>query len=116
MLQDIEDTLRNNRLKYDRSDNTIRFKFSSLSTKINIDWNEASNSCTLNCGETKLALSSFLVFFSAFLILPSSYGILGYMSAGLLISGGVINLCTLVLTQIKLLDLKAQLRANGIYL
>lgn len=116
MLDLVEETLKLNRIEHSRIGDIINLKFGGLSSKIRIKYNASDNSCALESGETTLAISSCLVILGALLILISPSGILGLISVCLLVSGALINVLILLVTQIKLLDLKSQLRCSGIYL
>ncbi|KGY09864.1 hypothetical protein NM06_02805 [Vibrio sinaloensis] len=116
MLDRVEETLKMNRIEHNRSGYSIQFKFGGLSSRIRIQYNPNDDFCSLESGETALAISSCLIFLGASLVLISNSGFLGLISACLLVSAALSNALILLVTQIKLLDLKSQLRSSGIYL
>lgn len=116
MLDRVEETLKMNRIEHTRNGHSIQLKFGGLSSKIRIRYNPNGDYCSLETRETALAISSCLITLGASLILISNSGFLGMISVCLLVFAALSNALILLVTQIKLLDLKSQLRSSGIYL
>lgn len=117
MLERIEKILDLNNIVYESDETKMYIKLGGLCSKIKIRYDYATNNYKVNCSEIGLFLSSIILFCLAFntLYQPTLELWSGYL-AGLIFALAIGNLFFIVLTHIQLLDLRAQLREEGIYL
>lgn len=117
MLERIEQVLILNELSYTSSTNIVDIKLGGLASNITIHYNQSTNSYECNSRET---FSAFNALFFFMLTIHFLWNIDNEPSNLLVASGfffcSASHALSLIITQIKLLDLKAQLREVGIYL
>ena len=116
MLKRIEDVLDLNGLIYSSSGNSISIKLGGFASKVQITHEPVVNKYMLSSSEGLLMVSTFLLLLSVILLLVSVNNIMGTVAVVLLAASCILNLFIAVITQVKLLDLKTQLREQGIYL
>ena len=116
MLQRIEDILDLNGLVYSSSGHSISIKLGGIASQVKITYVPEVNKYMLSSSEGLYMISTFLLLLSVSFILLSTVNIMGTIAIGFMAVGIIMNLFTAVITQVKLLDIKAQLRDEGIYL
>ncbi len=117
MIKRIEKVLDLNDIVYESGETKMYIKLGGLFSKVKISYDYATNNYKVNCSEMSLFLSSMTFFCLAFNTLhqPSSGLWSGYI-AGLMFAVAIGNLFTIISTYIQMLDLRSQLRQEGIYL
>ncbi|MBW3695031.1 hypothetical protein EK599_04970 [Vibrio sp. T187] len=117
MLERIENVLSVNELEYKASGNIVDITLGGCAAKITITYDQYTNSYQCNTREKLLSFHTTLFFLLGMqslwyangalwdLIMPMSFFFTSAFSA-----------LSLIITQIKMLDLKAQLREVGVYL
>lgn len=117
MLERIEKILDLNDIAYESGETRMYIKLGRFCSKVKISYDYATNNYRVNCSELSLFLSSIVFFCMAFNTLhqPDSDLWSGYF-AGLMFAIAIGNLFFIISTHIQLLDLRAQLRQEGVYL
>lgn len=117
MLERIEKVLDINDINYDSAESTIYIKFGGLSSRVKIMYDYASNTYKFSCGEMRMFISSIIFFCMAFnTISQTNLGLWNGYAAGLMFAVAIGNLFSVISTNIQMLDLRAQLRREGVFL
>ncbi|TOF04449.1 hypothetical protein CGJ29_24115 [Vibrio parahaemolyticus] len=117
MLERIEKVLDLNDIAYKSSESAMYIKLGGLSSKVQIKYDYANNTYKFSCGELRMFISSVIFFCLAFNML--SQGVLGLWNgyaAGLMFAVAIGNLFSVMSTNVQMLDLRVQLRQEGVYL
>ena len=117
MLEKVESVMEMNGLEYARSTYSLTVKFGYRIGRVKIRYDPATNTYLYNCGEKWIWMTCFIVFGFSFnmMLNPSDYILTGYL-AGMMFASAMLSFFQQVLLHIQMLDIKAQLRAEGIYL
>ncbi|EOV4650947.1 hypothetical protein ACONRW_004528 [Vibrio parahaemolyticus] len=117
MLERIEKVLDLNGIVYESGKSRMYIKLGGLCSQIKVHYDYATNTYKVSCGELRLFISSIVFFCLAFnsLYQPDAQWWMGY-SAGLMFAVAIGNLFAAISTNIQLLDLRAQLRQEGVFL
>ncbi|MGR5069414.1 MULTISPECIES: hypothetical protein [Vibrio] len=117
MLERIEKVLDLNDIAYESGETRMYIKLGGLCSQIKIHYDYATNTYKVSCGELRLFISSIVFFCLAFnnLHQPDMQLWVGYGS-GLMFATAIGNLFSIISTNIQLLDLRAQLRQEGVFL
>ncbi|EIA1497044.1 MULTISPECIES: hypothetical protein [Vibrio] len=117
MLERIEKVLNLNDIAYESGETRMYIKFGGLCSQVKIHYDYATNTYKVSCGELRQLISSIVFFCMAFnmLNLPDPQFWTGY-GAGLMFAIAIGNLFSVISANIQLLDLRAQLREEGIFL
>ncbi|MEF1310484.1 hypothetical protein QTO01_10290 [Vibrio mytili] len=117
MLERIEKILALNDIAYESSESTMYVKLGGLSSRVKIKYDYADNSYKFSCGELRMFISSIIFFCMAFNTLSQvNLGLWNGYAAGLMFAIAIGNLFSVIATNIQMLDLRAQLRQEGVYL
>ncbi|ROV60331.1 hypothetical protein EGH82_09860 [Vibrio ponticus] len=117
MLDRIKKVLDLNNIAYESGESRMYIKLGGLSSKVKVTYDYATNTYKFSCGELLLSIQSMGLFCLAFNGLNELDSAMwpGYAS-GLMFALAIGNLFTLISTKIQMLDIRAQLRQEGIYL
>ncbi|MDC5851571.1 hypothetical protein [Vibrio europaeus] len=118
MLERIERVLDVNSIEYESGGNTIYIKLGTVTSKVKIRYDIATNTYHVNCNEFVLYTTSFVWFALTFFSMTNHSDNAwwsGY-SIGIMFAAGIGALFQIIVTYIQLLDLRAQLREVGVYL
>lgn len=92
-------------------------KFGGLSSRVKIMYDYESNTYKFSCCEMRMFISSIIFFCLAFnTISQANLGLWHGYAAGLMFAVAIGNLFSVISTNIQMLDLRAQLRQEGVYL
>ncbi len=117
MLERIEKILDLNDIAYESGESTMYVKLGGLSSKVKIRYDYADNTYKLSCGELRMFISSIIFFCLAFnTLIQANLGLWNGYAAGLMFAVAIGNLFSVIITNIQMLDLRAQLRQEGVYL
>ncbi|WP_025523815.1 hypothetical protein [Vibrio parahaemolyticus] len=117
MLERIEKVLDLNGIAYKSSESAIYIKLGGLSSRAQIKYDYANNTYKFSCGELRMFISSVIFFCLAFNMLSQgAFGLWNGYAAGLMFAVAIGNLFSVILTNVQMLDLRAQLRQEGVYL
>lgn len=117
MLEKVESVMEMNGLEYARITYSLAVKFSYGIGRVKIRYDPVTNTYLYNCGEKWIWVTCFIMLgFSFDMMLNSSdYIFSGYL-AGMMFASAMLSFFQQVLLHIQMLDIKTQLRAEGIYL
>ncbi len=117
MLERIEKVLDLNGIVYESGETRMYIKLGGLCSQVKVHYDYATNTYKVSCGELRLFISSIVFFCLAFnsLYQRDAQWWMGY-SAGLMFAIAIGNLFAAISTNIQLLDLRAQLRQEGVFL
>ncbi|MBY7860060.1 hypothetical protein KW419_17660 [Vibrio fluvialis] len=117
MLERIERVLDLNDIAYESGETRMYIKLGGLCSQVKVHYDYATNTYKVNCGELRSFISSIVFFCMAFnsLYQPDTQWWMGY-GAGLMFAIAIGNLFSVISSNIQLLDLRAQLRQEGIFL
>ncbi|MDC5806566.1 hypothetical protein OPW36_05545 [Vibrio europaeus] len=118
MLERIERVLDVNSIEYESGGNTIYIKLGTVTSKVKIRYDIATNTYRVNCNEFVLYTTSFVWFALTFFSM-TNYSDNDWWSGyfiGITFAAGMGSLFQIIVTYIQLLDLRAQLREVGVYL
>ncbi|EHZ7344922.1 TPA: hypothetical protein ACGUW9_004461 [Vibrio vulnificus] len=117
MLERIEKILVLNDIAYESGESTMYVKLGGLSSKVKIRYDYADNTYKLSCGELRMFISSIIFFCLAFnTLIQGNLGLWNGYAAGLMFAVAIGNLFSVIVTNIQMLDLRAQLRQEGVHL
>ncbi|EMC0407039.1 hypothetical protein VBP81_001025 [Vibrio fluvialis] len=117
MLERIEKILDLNDIAYESGESTMYVKLGGLSSKVKIRYDYADNTYKLSCGELRMFISSIIFFCLAFnTLIQANLGLWNGYAAGLMFAVAIGNLFSVIVTNIQMLDLRAQLRQEGVYM
>ncbi|ASI90812.1 hypothetical protein [Vibrio mediterranei] len=117
MLERIEKVLELNDISYESGKTRMYIKLGGLSSQVKISYDYATNTYKVNCGELRHYLISLFFFCQAVNMFyqPNLEVWAGY-AAGLMLGIAFGNLLSVISANIQLLDLRAQLREEGVFL
>ncbi|MCS0174272.1 hypothetical protein [Vibrio alginolyticus] len=117
MLERIEKVLDLNDIAYESSESTMYIKLGGLSSRAQIKYDYANNTYKFSCGKIRMFVSSVIFFCLAFNMLSQgALGLWNGYAAGLMFAVAIGNLFSVISTNVQMLDLRAQLRQEGVYL
>ncbi|MCF7362063.1 MULTISPECIES: hypothetical protein [Vibrio] len=117
MLEKVESVMEMNGLEYARSTYSLTAKFSYGIGSVKIRYDPATNTYLYSGCEKVIWVGCFILFCVSFnmMLHPSDYILAGYL-AGMMFASAMLSFFQQVLLHIQMLDIKAQLRGEGIYL